>query len=677
MKTAFLLPRIAVIFLAVTLALAAEETKSPAAQASSSPTTGETLAADSVRTTVKGNRFTAPAGWRISVRGPATILEPPEGNSHITLVDVSAPNADAAVAAAWAAYGTAVKWPLKVTNDFPDKDGWSNRREYTYQTSPNEKRDVNVDLQRAGGMWTVVIYDMDQAVGEKRGAQVTLIYSRLLPKGYQRESFAGRKAHKLDAKRIAELSAFVERGRQKLGVPGVSIGIVQDGKVVFAGGFGEREIGKGNKPDADTLFIIASNTKALTTLMLAKLLEEGKFTWQTPVTTLLPSFKLGDADTTSRVLVKHLICACTGLPRQDYEWLFQYQSVTPEGVLQTLATMQPTSKFGELFQYSNPMAAAAGFAGGHVAFPNLELGAAYDQAMQSRVFGPLGMTATTFDFQRAQAGNHASAHAPDVDGKMAPAVMEVNYSMIPVRPAGGGWSSVNDMLKYVQMELNEGTLPDGKRYIPKEPLLARRDPQVSIGEDVTYGMGLMVDKKYEVTVVRHGGDMIGYHSDMIWLPQHNVGAVILTNADPGWLLRGAFRRKLLEVLFDGRPEADADVAAQGKSFYEQLAATRKTLTAPAKPDDAGKLATHYANTALGDIDVTRDGPKTIFNFGEWKSEVASRHNPDGSLSFLTVSPGVDGWEFVVGTGPKPTLIVRDAQHEYVFATETGKAASAK
>ena len=171
------------------------------------------------------------------------------------------------------------------------------------------------------------------------------------------------------------------------------------------------------------------------------------------------------------------------------------------------------------------------------------------------------------------------------------------------------------------------------------------------------------------------GDMIGYHSDMIWLPQSNVGAVILTNGDPGWALRGPFRRKLLEVLFEGHPEADADVAAQAKSFYEQKAADRKLLTVPAPAADAGKLAAHYENDALGNIDVLRDGVKTLFDFGEWKTEVASRHNPDGSLSFLTISPGGDGFEFVVGAGPQSTLTLRDAQHEYVFAAKSVNAAS--
>ncbi len=646
-----------------------------AATAPQAPAAGEVQTADTPRTTVAGNTFIAPAGWRVEVKGPMTLLTPPEGDSHIALIDLKATDADAAVKAAWAAYRPDASWPLKVTHDFPDKDGWTNLRDYDYQTSPNEKRNVGVSTMRANDTWTVTIYDMTQAVGEKRGAQVALIFGRLFPKGYERETFAGKTARKLGDKEIAALSAFLETGLKETRVPGVALGLIEDGKVVFAGGFGVKEIGGAAKPDADTLFMIASNTKALTTLMLAKLVDEGKMTWDTPVTTLLPSFKLGNADTTSRVLVKHLICACTGLPRQDFEWLFQYKGVTSEDALKSLGAMQPTTKFGEMFQYSNPMAGAAGFAGGHVAFPSLDLGGAYDQAMATRVFTPLGMSSTTFDYAKALAGNHATSHAPDVDGKPSLAVMELNYSIIPLRPAGAGWSNIRDMLKYVQMELNEGTLPDGSRYIKKDTLLARRAPQVPIGKDATYGMGLVVDTEYGTPVVHHGGDMIGYHSDMMWLPEHNVGAVVLTNADPGWILRTQFRRKLLEVLFDGRAEADAAVAAQAKSFYDQLAADRKLLTIPAATDESAKLVSHYVNEVLGDITVTRQGAATTFDMGEWHSEVATRKNPDGSMSFITIAPGISGFEFVVGAGPKPTLIVRDAQHEYVFAAEASTGSS--
>ncbi|MGN6392376.1 MAG: serine hydrolase domain-containing protein, partial [Gemmatimonadales bacterium] len=408
------------------------------------------------------------------------------------------------------------------------------------------------------------------------------------------------------------------------------------------------------------------NTKAMTTLLLARLVDEHRLTWTTPVTTLLPSFRLGDSATTREVLVKHLICACTGLPRQDYEWLFQFQGLTPERAMATLAGMQPTTKFGEMFQYSNPLAAAAGFVGGHVLYPRLELGAAYDSAMRGQVFGPQGMRATTFDYAKALRADHAMPHSPDVDGQTAHAVMAVNYAIIPLRPAGAAWSNVRDMLAYIRMELANGMLPGGKRYVSRDVLLERRAPQVALGKNASYGMGLMVDRQYETEVVHHGGDMIGFHSDMMWLPKYGVGAVVLTNGDPGWIIRDAFRRKLLEVLFDGRPEANAVVAARAKSEREQLAAERKLLTLPADSTEAGKLAARYHNDALGDIVVRHDGAKTVFDFGEWRSEVASRRNPDGTVSFLTTAPGLIGFEFVVGDKGGRTLTTRDAQHEYVF-----------
>jgi CubicO group peptidase (beta-lactamase class C family) len=627
----------------------------------------KSLVADTPETTVNGNTFIAPKDWSLTVKGPATILEAPEGGSWIALVDVEANSDDEALAKAWKAYKPGAKWPVKVTNDLPDRDGWSKRRSYDYLTSPNEKRDVGAQVMYSGTSWTVLIFDMNEGVAEKRGGQVGIALSRLLPKGYSRESFAGKPANLLNQQRIAELSRFIEQGEQETQVPGVSLGLVQNGKVIFADGFGTKELGAGaEKPDGETLFMIASNTKALTTLMLAKLVEAHKMNWDTPVTTLNPNFKLGNAETTKSVEVKHLICACTGMPRQDMEWLFEFGNLTPESAMQMLGTMQPTSKFGELFQYSNLMAAAAGYTGGHVLYPDMKVGAAYDKAMQTLVFNPLGMADTTFDFAKAEKENHAGPNSPDIDGKMAPALMAANYSVIPVRPAGAAWSSVSDMLKYISMELANGKLPDGATYIEPDPLLERRKPQVYMSKDDSYGMGLMVDNTYGVPVVHHGGDLIGYHSDMIWLPEQNVGAVILTNGDPGWLIRSRFRRKLLEILFDGRPEADGQLAADAKSYYAELAAERKLLVVPADASQSAKLAKHYSNAALGNIDVSISEGKTYFDFGEWKSEVATKKNPDGTISFVTMVPGMQGFEFVVGSGTKKTLVIRDAQHEYTF-----------
>jgi CubicO group peptidase (beta-lactamase class C family) len=133
--------------------------------------------------------------------------------------------------------------------------------------------------------------------------------------------------------------------------------------------------------------------------------------------------------------------------------------------------------------------------------------------MQERVLGPLKMTATTFDFTRALSANHAAPHVLDIDGRPARAVMDVNYAIVPMRPAGGAWSNVRDVLNYVTIELGRGVLPDGRRYIGETPLLERRAPQVPIGRYEMYFMGLEVDSTWGIPVVHHGGSMIGYKTE--------------------------------------------------------------------------------------------------------------------------------------------------------------------
>jgi CubicO group peptidase (beta-lactamase class C family) len=656
---------------ALSLAGCATPAPTPAAPAAASSTEPRALAVDTPLTTPAGNTFIAPAGWSVTVRGDTMLLAAPEGGSFIALTDVRAASAEAAVAAAWAAYARDGKptppWPLRVVTPLAPRDSWTDRRAFDYQTSPVEHRVVSADVRRANDLWTVAIVDMAADVREKRAAQVGQVFGKLLPKGYVRESFAGKRAHPLDAARVAALTQFIERAMRQTRVPGVSLGLIENGKVVFAGGFGVRELGRPATVDADTRYLIASNTKAMATLMLARLVDDGRLAWDAPAAKVYPAFRLGNADTTARVQVKHLICACTGMPRRDMEWLLEYGAMTPTSALALMGSMQPTSGFGELFQYSNPMAAAAGYIGGQVLFPGTEPGAAYDRAMDQLVFEPLGMRSTTHDFARAQQGNAAVPHAPDIDGTVRVADGRVNLSVVPVRPAGGAWSSVNDVLKYVAMELAEGRLPNGERYISREALLARRAAQVSVGTDVSYGMGLFVNTVYGTTVVHHGGDMIGFHSDMMWLPEHGVGAVVLTNGDPGWLIRSVFRRKLLEVLFDGRPEADATLEVQAQSFFAELAADRKLLKLLADPTVTAALASRYTNPQIGGVTVQKSVGDLRFDFGEWASEMASRANPDGSTSVMTTAPGMIGFEFLPGRKDgKRTLTLRDAQHEYVM-----------
>ncbi len=640
--------------------------------ASAPPAATETVQKDTPRATPAGTTFTVPAGWAMTTTGPMVLLNPPEPDSHVAIVDVKpAKDAAAAVTAAWAAYKPGFNRPLRIVLPQVARDGWEEQKVFQYETSPNERAVLTALVRRAGDAWTVVLVDGTEPTFEKRGAPLSLTVQSLRPKGYSRESFAGKKAHPLDEKRIGILKDFVASGMKILDTPGVGLAFLDGGKMVWTGGLGVKELGKADPVGPDTLFIAASNTKALTTLLLAELVDEGKMRWDQPVTELFPAFRLGDDATTKQVLVKHLICACTGMPRQDLEWLFEYRNETPESAMRLLGTMQPTSRFGEVFQYSNLMAAAAGFIGGSKAVPGKEWGQAYDEAMQTRVFNPLGMKNTTFDFARALSGDVAQPHGDDVDGKVVRARMDLNYSVVPVRPAGGVWTSSRDLARYVEMELAKGMLPGGKRLVSAENLLARYKPNVIVGEDLTYGMALMVDTRYGIPVVHHGGDLAGYHSDMIWLPDHGIGAVILTNADSGVIIRGPLLRKLLEVAFDGKPEADDLLKVAAAQRKAAIAKERERLVVPADPDAVAKLAPRYTNAALGEVRILKDGKSALFDVGEWKSTVASRKNDDGTVSFITVDPTISGFEFVVAdTDRQRRLVTRDAQHEYLFVEGT-------
>lgn len=623
-------------------------------------------AADSPTATAAGTPFILPGAWTRTQTGNATILVPPEANgSRIAIVDATAADPDAAVAEAWRALGLSPK--LLVASDGAPREGWDQRRFYSYDVAENAHRTQRASALRSGTKWTAMVVDVDQSIAEKRSSQLGKISQRLMPAGYKRETFAGRTAHLLDAARLAEISRFVESMRRDYDVPGVAIGIVENGEMVMSKGFGVRQLGKPARVDGDTRFMIASNTKALTTLMLAKLVDAGKLDWNAKVTDVYPAFKLGNADTTRQVLVKHLVCACTGVPRQDMEWLFEGEKQTPASVVATLGTMQPTSGFGELFQYSNPMAAAAGYIGGQVAYPGMELGAGYDRAMQSLVLDPLRMTNTTFDFKRAQAGDYAAPHGYDIDHRVQVMGMDVNNTVLASRPAGGAWSTVNDLLKYVQMEIDRGTLPGGQRYIGETALVQRREPQIALGVDYDYAMALMVDHSDGVTVIDHGGSLDGFHSDMMWWPDQRVGAVILTNADDGVMLLGPFKRRLMELMFDGKAQAQAFADAGAKAERASFEAQRKLIQWPGDASALAGLAQHYRNPALGDLMVTRQGEKTLFDVGAFRSVVATQPQTDGSVSFVMIDPQAAGVSFVrTDTPGKRQLVVRDGQHEYLF-----------
>jgi len=625
--------------------------------------------ADTPGKTSAGVAYTQPKDFSVSTKDNATLLSSPEGDLKMSLVEVgAAASAKAAVDKAWSTYQPGFSRALKVSTPSAAKEGWEERVSFTYETSPNEKKVVRALAMRKGSSWTVMLMDSSEAASDKRGAAAFLIQQSLRPAGYQRETFAGKKAHALDATRVKVLTDFVAQALKTLEIPGAGIALIDNGRVVYQGGIGLRELG-GNEPVTEhTRFMIASNTKGMATLLLSTLVDEGKLRWDQPVTDVYPSFRLGNDATTKSTLIKHLVCACTGLPRKDLGWILSDPKVPATDTFKQLAATQPTSGFGELFQYNNLMASAAGYVGGALVYPNKELGAAFDQAMEDRVFTPLGMSNTTFDFAKAQTGDWARPHGLDVYGRMTRVAMDFNYAVHPHRPAGGAWSSAADMARYVQLELSKGKTPNGKRMVSEANLLERRKRGVSDGEDSWYGMGLGEQVVNGVTVVDHGGSMLGYKSNFYVLPEAEIGAVILTNAEEGSGLLRPFLRRLLEVVYDGKPEAMADVQVAAARYKANMKAERDTLTLPGDSAVLANLAGVYRNPELGDMTLRRAGGQTRIKAGVVDSPLVTRKNADGTQSLVTIDPGVFGFELVTGAAKGlRTLTVRDSQHEYIYA----------
>ncbi len=626
------------------------------------------VVADTEGRTSTGVTYTQPKDWTVATQGAATVLAAPEADLDIAVIDVgAAPDVSSAAAKAWTIYKPAANRKIRLVTPGTPGEGWDQRVGIAYVTSPNERASVSALALRKGTSWTVMIADGADATFSKRLAAAALVQQSLRPAGYTPESFAGKAAHRLTPARIAALRAFVADAARTLEVPGVGMALIDGGKVVWQGGVGVRTLGSPAPVTADTKFMIASNTKGMATLLLSVLADEGKLRWDQPVTELYPAFRLGDDATTRATFVRHLVCACTGLPRKDYAFVLGNANAPASETFRGLAGTQPTSKFGELFQYNNLMASAAGYLGGMLAYPKLEVGAAFDKAMEDRIFQPLGMPNTTFDYAEGMRGNWARPHGTTVDGRTTVISNDFNFTVRPHRPAGGAWSTAADMARYVQLELAKGVTPEGRRLVSEANIVERRKRGVPVGENSWYGMGLFDQTRYGVPVVTHGGTLQGYRSNFWALPEAGIGAVVLTNSDSGATMLDPFFRRLLEVVYDGKPEAAAEITSAAARAKAQNAARRATLKVPGDPTVLAGLATRYTTPDIGALTIRDQGGTKWIKAGVIDAPVATRTNPDGTVSLVTAGPGAIGVEALVGTrdGAR-TLTIRDSQHEYRY-----------
>ena len=403
--------------------------------------------------------FAASAGWWVTDGASVLVLEDPDRQLKVLLIETPEPDLLRAIDAAWQRVkpGFARK-PLHEPDSPPPIRGGEAMTSVEYETKTSEHRSVSADARRYGGTTYVALVDSDRGARDRRSAQLEAELWTLQRRGMHEESFTGKTPRPIDETRAKELDAFIERARIKLDIPGAAVAIIEGGKVVYERGFGVRALGHKESVTPNTLFPMASIGKSMTTMMEATLVDAGTLRWDTPVAQLLPGFALADPDVTSRLLLWHMSCACTGMPWRDLEGQFEYGHVTPEQRIASLKTFTPTTAVGETFQYSNQMVAAGGYAAAHAYDPRRPLNDAYDEVMRAKVFGPIGMTSTTLDPANVRRSDHAMPHGGSVGDDVAHALpLALEDDVTPIRPAGGAWSNLRDMERYVMTEIARGS----------------------------------------------------------------------------------------------------------------------------------------------------------------------------------------------------------------------------
>ena len=397
------------------------------------------------------------------------------------------------------------------------------------------------------------------------------------------------------------LDAYIESARQMWQMPGLSVAIIKDDKIVYAKGFGVREEGKPGKVDADTVFAIGSTTKAFTAAALGMLVDEKKISWDGAVHDYMPSFELNDPYVTRHATVRDLLSHRTGVVTNGELW---YGSgFDRKEIIRRLRFQTQSLGFRNEFQYQNEMFIVAGEVVSAVT------GTSYDRFIASRIFEPLGMRRTNTSVSALkELANVATPHAL-VDGRMVP----IEYRMIDnVGGAGVINSSARDMAQWVRLQLGGGTF-EGKRLIAPATLAEMHTGQIvprggggATFKFTEYGLGWGVQEYRGQKIVQHSGGIDGMQSVVAMMPEKKLGVVVLTNNMPS-TLTVAVELRVLDAFLGGPMTDHRPKLIKARDDAARIArekdAAAPPSTAPTRlPLD--RYAGTYSSELLGDIIIT-------------------------------------------------------------------------
>ncbi|MBK9153942.1 MAG: serine hydrolase [Chloracidobacterium sp.] len=429
----------------------------------------------------------------------------------------------------------------------------------------------------------------------------------------------------LDEK-IREIDSYAATVAETWKGPGMAIAIVKDDRVVFAKGYGSRELGKAEPINPDTVFAIASNSKAFTTAALAILVDEKKLSWDDKVSKYLPDFKLYDPWVTSELTVRDLVTHRVGLDTFSGDLLWYEANFTPDEILSRIRYLKPVSSFRTRYGYQNLMFIAAG------KVIEKASGKTWCGFITERILQPLGMNRTSCSIKdlpdnaamphNESGGTLRVLHRGNVDSGYSAAALN---------------SSVNDLSKWVRTQLGKGKF-EGKQIFSEavawqmhQPYLAQQvSEQAWRGNPTRHfsgvAMGWFVYDYHGRKVINHSGGLDGMLSYTVLIPEENTGFVVLSNSEyPAFAV---MMSKIRDVMVnapkrDWNAEAVQQANARKTAAAEQISKDDAARAANKKPTlTLSEYAGTYSDDLYGAINIAEESGRLVMRFSRSPNFVA-------------------------------------------------------
>lgn len=409
-------------------------------------------------------------------------------------------------------------------------------------------------------------------------------------------------------KALKGFDAFITKTMEEWKVPGLAISIVKDGKLIYAKGFGNRDIEKGLEVTPETLFAIGSCTKAFTAATMGILVDDGKLDWNKPVSHYLPTFKLKDSFASEKMTPRDLVCHNSGLPRHDFMW---YNSLASRKELfDRLQYLKPSKDFRVVFQYQNLMFMTAGYLVGQTA------GVPWEKFVKTKIFDPLGMNDSNFSVEDSKKAQDFALPYMEKDEK----IIEIPFRNIDtIGPAGSINSNVTNMANWILLNLNKGKFGE-KQIISEASIQEIHSPQMISSKSFKYdesfysmyGMGWGITSYRGHVLLRHGGGIDGFTASVSLMPRDNMGIVILTNLSGTPLPAIIFYNAYDRLLGLNQIDWNKRVREQVDKAKEEAEKAKKEKQGEPKSDTQlshtlGEYVGEYGNPGYGILSIAKEG----------------------------------------------------------------------